>query len=106
MAVTLSGAAGGEPAVAVQPGNRRRVSVILAGDSSYPTGGSSLSGVAASLGFTAIDAVSVGLNRAGTHLYVYDSSTGKLLGFSALSTEIANTTDVSAHRIPVVIWGI
>lgn len=104
MALTTVTASGDEPTSAVSPGNRRRASVILTGDASYPTNGSVVP--AALFGMTKVDAVSVGLNVAGSHLYVYDAVNNKLKGFSALGTEIVNTTDVSAHRIPITVWGI
>lgn len=104
MAIITVLGSGSEPTIAVPPGNRRRVSAVLVGDAAYPTGGST---IAPSLfGLSAIDHISVGLNRAGDHIYVWNSATSKLLGFSAVGTEIVNTTDVSAHRIPVVVWGI
>lgn len=104
MAIVTINPSSSEPTIAVPPGNRRRVSVILVGDASYPTGGSTIS--PALLGLSAIDHVSVGLNVAGSHIYVWDAVNSKLKGFSALSTEIVNATDVSAHRIPAVVWGL
>lgn len=104
MALTTVAASGDEPVTGVSPGNRRRCSVRLSGDSSYPTGGSVLT--PALFGLTKIDAASVALTEDGTQLYVYDAVNNKLLGFTALGTQIVNATNQSAKVIPITVWGI
>lgn len=102
MAIVTVAAQNSEPLLAVPPGNRRRVAALLTGDAAYSSGGSTIA--AALFGLSAIDAISVGLNVAGTNLYVWDSVNKKLKGFSALGVELSG--DDSASKIPVVVWGI
>jgi hypothetical protein len=107
MALTTVTASGDEPVSGVAPGNRRRCSVRLTGDSSYPTNGSV---VPASLfGLTKVDHASVGLSEDGTVIAVYDSVNNKLKCFSTAAApvvEVANTTNLSTKVFPITVWGI
>lgn len=102
-------AAGDEPPTAVPPGNRRRVSVRLAGDSSYPTGGYSTAGIAAQLGLQRIDHISVGVSEGFSSVAVFLPTT-QLLKVASLAAapvaEVANATDISTVRFPAVVWGL
>jgi hypothetical protein len=62
-------------------------------DASYPTGGYALT--AASLGFVTLDTVdAASLSNLGSRLCGWNQATGKLQVYSALGTEVANTTDL------------
>lgn len=102
-------AAGDEPLTAVPPGNRRRVAVRLAGDTSYPTGGYTTTGIAASLGLQKIDMISVAFSEGLAHCAVFLPTTGKLvIGDTAAAplAELANATNISTSRFPAVVWGL
>ncbi len=104
MAITLWTVSGAEPAVALPPGNRRRLSVNLKGDASYLAGGSTIN--PALFGMTKIDQVMCSMDTLGVRLYVWDSVNSKLKAFDAIGTEEADATVCSADIIPAVIWGI
>lgn len=104
MAIIAFTASGSEPGVAVPPGNRRRVSVNLTGDASYPTGGSTINPLI--FGMSKIDQVMAGFDTTGVRYYVWDSINSKLKAFDGVGTEEANATVCSADIIPAVIWGI
>lgn len=103
MAATISTAVGSRTGPQV-PGSRRRVLFTLTGDTSYPTGGYTVS--AASLGLQAIDAVLVSgsADVTGTWIPVWTGSKVKL--FSALGTEVASTTDVHTAVVTCEALGI
>lgn len=72
---------------------RREVLVNLAFDSSYPTGGESLT--AAQVGLSVIEYMNVLGGGNGYH-YQYDTTNSKVKVYSTAATEVANTTDLSA----------
>lgn len=81
--------------------NENKTSSVLTGtftvalDSSYPTGGYSLT--AAGLGFTTLDYVRAYESASNTRRYVYDHGNSKLMAFvSATEAEVANGVDLSA----------
>lgn len=111
MAAALAAAlaAGDEPLTAVPPGNRKRVSVRLAGDSSYPTGGYTTASLAAQLGMQRIDMISVGFSEGLAHCAVFLPTTQKLLigdTSAAPLAELADGTNISTARFPAVVWGL
>lgn len=75
-------------------------------DSSYPTGGETLTAANFSVG--AIKALTGGMN--GGYVPEWDATNGKLLAFEAGADaapldEVANTTDLSAVVFPVIVFG-
>lgn len=81
------------------PGNRKEVIATVQFDSSYATGGESLT--PASLGFQAFDFVSA--THAGGYSFEYDHTNSKMLAYwvdtsvdGAPQSEVASTTDLSA----------
>jgi hypothetical protein len=101
-------ASGDEPLSGVVPGNRRRVSAKLAGDSAYTTavGGTALP--PSLFGLTKIDAASVGLSEDGTQIAVYLASTGNIKLYSTAAAPVVEvgTGNQSAKVFPITVWGI
>jgi hypothetical protein len=83
------------------PGSRRRAVVGITFDSSYPTGGETV--LASDIGLVSIDAAIVGLTSTGKPVYWTGS---KLKVFSAIGTEVSDTTDLSAEVVTVEFIGI
>lgn len=81
-------------------GNKRENIADVAFDSSYPTGGESLT--PAQLGLTSVDVV-LSDHKAGYN-FVYDKANQKLLAYNG-TTQVANTTDLSAITARVVAKG-
>lgn len=78
--------------------NNRPVAIRVAGDSSYPTGGSVLpAGTIPGGQFVGI-ASSVG-SSVGTRVYNWNNLTQKLQAYDAFATEEGNATDCSADVI-------
>lgn len=81
-------------------GNKRFVVFDIAWDSSYPTGGESLS--AADVGMTEIENVAVS-GGAGGYFFDYDTANSKMLAYyydyngaaDGAAIQVANTTDLS-----------
>lgn len=81
-------------------------------DSSYPTGGEALT-LNTDLGWSGSSTYVVGLNSSSVTGYVpaYDTTNNKLLMFEAGADgaaldEVANTTDLSAETITVLVFGV
>ena len=79
------------------PGNRMEVIATVTFDSSYATGGESLT--PASLGFQTFDYV--GLTTSGGYVFEYDHANSKVKAYwpeadGAAMAEVASTTDLSA----------
>jgi hypothetical protein len=87
------------------PGARRRVLAQVNFDNSYPTGGYALT--PAFFGLSALDTVDCGsVSQAGTRLVSWDQVNGKLKVYSALGTEVVNTTDIHTDSVIVEAFGI
>lgn len=84
-------------------GDRLRLIVDITGDSSYPTGGSSLT--LAMLGLFELDAFEPQMPPSGVRTYQYDYANLKLKAFSAFNTEVSNATDCSADVVRCIITG-
>lgn len=99
-------------------GTKRVVYGTLAFDSSYPTGGESitLAGTTGTTGLRRVDSVTVKFNSG--YLFTYtptDSVSGKVLAYQGDNTnaaaapliQVANTTDLSAlTAVPIEITGV
>lgn len=91
-------------------GNRRIVIANITFDSSYATGGESLT--ASDLGLTTIDHVSPGVSTGG-YVTVYDHTNSKLLALYGDNNnaadgpliDVASTTDLSAVVVRVQVTG-
>lgn len=107
MAVTISTAVGSLQGLTGgnrMEGSRRRVTALITGDTSYPTGGYALS--AGSFGLNSLDRVIPdGVDQSGAVLVVWNNATQKLQLFSALGTEVVNATNVSARSVLVEAEG-
>lgn len=93
-------------------GDRKEVLATITFDSSYPTGGESLT--ASDLGLALeLDYVSGGLARNGTNAVstVYDYTNSKLMAFQSTTgapnklIEVANTSDLSSYAVKVRVVG-
>lgn len=108
MAITTATAAGGEPFAAVPPGNRRRISAVLTGSTSYTTGGDTIS--PAIFGLTAIDNIILNSPAAGgVRFYTWDAAAKTVKCFDLVAgvlTEEGAATDCSADRVSCTVWGI
>lgn len=106
MAVVLTVLAGSlEPLGRHTEGSKKRVTVQVTGDTSYPTGGTAIT--AAQFGLSNLDTVNIcgGISNVGSRLVSWNQTTGKLQWWSALTTEITNTTNLSADFIVVEAIG-
>jgi hypothetical protein len=83
-------------------GNRRQVVVDVTLDNSYPTGGYALS--LATLGVDGVPDYVIASATTTGHLLVYNYSTSKLMAFNG-TTQIANTTDLSAVVVRLIAQG-
>lgn len=86
-------------------GDRLEVIVDVTGDTSYPTGGSSMDLTQAPFAFNTVTAVEPDLPLAGTRIYKYDYGNKKLKAFTAFGTEVTNATNASADTVRCVITG-
>ena len=84
-------------------GNKRIVIATLTFDSSYPTGGESLT--PAMVGLSSIDSVLCFPHQTATRIATYDHTNAKVLLYTALSTEAANASDQSTITIQVLVVG-
>tara|TARA_Y100000296_G_scaffold83789_1_gene115575 strand:+ start:1324 stop:1623 length:300 start_codon:yes stop_codon:yes gene_type:complete len=76
----------------------------LTGDSSYVTGGETFSTSSPFAGeFKQIDHVIV--STAAARIWVWDESNAKMLIYTALSTQAANTSDQSSQSVDVIVFG-
>lgn len=82
-------------------GNLRRNIMDITFDSSYATGGESLT--PAMLGLVRVDKFNA--QEVGGRTFPYDRSTQKLQAYAS-TTEVANTTDLSAVTVRVEALGI
>lgn len=94
MALTITNM---QPGVA---GNKRHNFCDVTFDSSYATGGESLT--PAMLGLSAVDKVNA--TSVGGRNFPYDRANQKLQAYAS-TTEVANTTDLSAVTTRVEVWG-
>jgi hypothetical protein len=86
------------------PGDRRRASFKITFDSSYPTGGEVIT--AAMFGFTTILYVGInGATSAGKPVY-WDGTASSLKVFSAIGTEVADTTNLATESVHLEVVGI
>jgi hypothetical protein len=83
------------------PGTRRTSKVTVTLDSSYPTGGYSLT--AATFGYSTILSVFVANTSTGKPCFWTGS---KLKVFSAIGTEVSNATDLSAETVILELGGL
>lgn len=99
MAVTVTDIA---PPQSVGQYKEKIVDILF--DSSYPTGGETLT--AATLGFTEVLAMHIeNTTGAVVRSSKYLKSTGKLLAYAPGDLEVADTTDLSAVTIRAVVRG-
>lgn len=86
-------------------GQKRKVTVDVTFDSSYPTGGEAFT--AASLGLTRIEFVPPAVNSAGTRLAVWDGDVAdpKLQLFTAVGTEATDGSNQSTITVPLYVIG-
>lgn len=83
-------------------GDRRVSFARITFDASYPTGGEAFT--PGMFGMTQIDAVVQ--HNISTHSVAYSATTGKLLAYTVASAaQVADTTDLSAITVDVVIYG-
>lgn len=87
------------------PGNRRWMVVKYTPSTSYVTGGESMA--ASVFGLQAVDDVipSPG-GEDGTRIFTYNGTTGKLMIFTAVSTEAANASDQSSKPVNLLVIGL
>lgn len=83
-------------------GDRVMLIIDVKGDSSYPTNGTALT--ASSFGLDEIHHIQ-GAEPTGTYLVAYDAANQKLKAFSALGTEVTNTTNLSAKTFRCLVIG-
>lgn len=83
-------------------GNRRQVVVDVTLDNSYPTGGYALS--LATLGVDGVTDYVIATSTSTGHTFSYNYSTSKLMAFNG-TTQIANTTDLSAVVVRLIAQG-
>lgn len=62
-------------------------------DDSYPTGGESVG--LANYGLTPASVSHVSFEPDSTYIFAYDRTTDKILAYSALNTQVVDTTDLS-----------
>ncbi len=75
-------------------GNKHVIMATIALDSSYPTGGEAVT--AANFGLNTIERFLIQTVTDGTRLYSFDAANSKIQAWTALATEVTNTTDLSA----------
>lgn len=83
------------------PGSRRRGFYTVTCDSAYPTGGTTLT--ASAFGFVAIHTVIVGNTSGGKPCFWTGS---KLKVFSAIGTEVTDTTSLATETVVLEVIGI
>ena len=69
----------------------------------YATGG--VSAPAASFNLRSLDHVDVAPSLDGTTIYVWDKQNGKIKAFSAVGTEVSNSTDISSKTFRYMALG-
>jgi len=84
-------------------GDRMCQVIDVTGDTSYPTGGSSLT--PAQLQMSEIHLLDPQPPLSGLRLYKYDYTNKALKAFSAFGTEVANTTNLTADTIRCFVVG-
>lgn len=93
------------------PGDRFAAQVEISFDTSYPTGGYSISPatLAALLGWSNVEMViptCMGPNvSAGIGDFTYDQVNQKVLLWTAAGVQVANATDVSAAKLYCLVFG-
>lgn len=80
-------------------GNRRTVTATVTFDSSYPTGGESLTPT--QIGLKTVDFMAA--EPQGGRTFPYDHANKKLMAFAS-TTQVTNATDLSA--VSTVVWAI
>lgn len=84
-------------------GDRLMVSVDVKGDSSYPTGGTAIT--PSTFQMSEIHAVHPSVSMDGSTAMTWDETNSKLKCFSALGTEVTNTTDLSGKNFRLLLIG-
>jgi len=87
------------------PGDAKYAIVTVQGDTSYPTGGYAVdvSGIAPSKRFGVF--TDQGNGVAGVVAALWDDTNKKVKLFSALGTEVPNTTNVSTYIVNLLFYG-
>lgn len=83
-------------------GDRVLMIVDVTGDTSYPTGGSALT--ASQFGLDELQHIE-GAEPTGGTLIAFDAANVKLKAFSAVGTEVVNTTNLSAKVFRCLVVG-
>lgn len=83
-------------------GNRREVQCDVTLDSSYPTGGYTLT--PATLGVDGVTDYIIGFATTTGHTFTYNYATSKLMAWNG-TTQIANAVDLSAVVVRVIASG-
>lgn len=86
-------------------GDRKHVVADVAPNSSYATGGDTLSGTELLLETELTEVKCPAMNIAGDRLYSYDHANLKLKIFTALSTEAVAATNQSTKTVRVTAFG-
>lgn len=88
-------------------GNKRQSVAEVTFDSSYPTGGESVT--AAQLGLSKVDYALCNIIAVGGTVDVaeafYDKANSKIKVFDQTPAEVANTADLSTLSVRIVAWG-
>jgi len=103
MALTVNIPTVGQNPIVTSIGARYRSVAFVSLDSSYPTGGYTLT--PGSFGLVSIEQANATANLGG-FFYDYDTTTGKLVVYSAIGTEVVAATDLSAvDNLQLVVIG-
>lgn len=110
MTVTLSSGTNAGRATNVEGRNSALVKITF--DSSYPTGGEELAGLVPLIGFTPAIVFVGQTGTAAGYTFSYVPATNKLMAFwvdtsvdGAVMSEVANTTNLSAVSVHLLIYG-